>query len=199
MNGLRRQIPLVLTILAMARPVMGQGLEITLKHGTAGEAQTREQLQRLLATYNLSPWIYTKTIVVDEQAIPFSHPLLTLHTRHLKDDDLLVSTFVHEQLHWFLADRQQDTAQAITDLRKLFQNVPVGGTAGARDEQSTYLHLLVCYLEQQADRQIFGELRAKQIMDFWASDHYTWVYETVIARGQDIAQIMRNRKLMPAR
>jgi hypothetical protein len=199
MNDLRRQIPLVLTVLALARTVTGQNLEITLKHGTAAEAQTREQLQRLLATHNLSPWIYTKTVVVDEQAIPFSHPVLTLHTRHLKDDDLLVSTFVHEQIHWFLADRQQDTGQAIADLRRLFQNVPVGGTAGARDEQSTYLHLLVCYLEQQADRQIFGELRAKQIMDFWASDHYTWVYETVIARGQDIAQIMRNRKLMPAR
>ena len=137
--------------------------------------------------------------MVDEQAIPFSHPMLTLHTRHLKDDDLLVSTFVHEQLHWFLADRQQDTAQAITDLRKVFQNVPVGGTAGARDEQSTYLHLLVCYLEQQADRQLFGELRARQIMDFWARDHYTWVYETVLARGREIAQIIRNRKLIPTR
>jgi hypothetical protein len=199
MNDLRRRIPLVLTILALARTVMGQGLEITLKHGTAAEAQTREQVQRLLAASNLSPWIYTKAIVVDEQAIPFSHPVLTLHTRHLKDDDLLVSTFVHEQLHWFLAGRQQDTEQAITDLRKVFQNVPVGGTAGARDEQSTYLHLLVCYLEQQADRQIVGELRAKQVMDFWSGDHYTWVYQTVIARGQEIAQIMRNRKLIPAR
>lgn len=199
MNDLRRQIPLVLTILALARTVMGQGLEITLKHGTAVEAQSRDQLQRLLAAYDLSPWIFTRTIVVDERAIPFSHPVLTLHARHLKDDDLLVSTFVHEQFHWFLAGRPQDTEQAITDLRKIFQNVPVGGTAGARDEQSTYLHLLVCFLEQQADRQIFGELRAKQIMDFWAGDHYTWVYQTVIARGQEIAQIMRNRKLMLAR
>ena len=198
MSYLRQQIPFVLMALALARPVSGQELAITLKHGTAGEARTREQLQRLLATYDLSPWIYTRSVVVDEQAIPFSDPVLTLHTRHAKDDDLLVSTFVHEQLHWFLAGRQTETEQAIADLRKLFQNVPVGGTAGARDEQSTYLHLLVCYLEQQADRQILGELRTKQIMDFWATDHYTWVYETVITRGRDIAQIMRNRKLIPA-
>jgi hypothetical protein len=52
---------------------MGQGLAITLRHGTGAEARTREQLQGLLATYDLSPWIYTKSIVVDEQAIPFSH------------------------------------------------------------------------------------------------------------------------------
>ena len=199
MNDLQRQIPFVLMVLALARTESGQDLEITLKHGTAGEARTREQLQRLFVTYDLSPWVYTKSIVVDEQAMPFSDPVLTLHTRHAKDDDLLVSTFVHEQLHWFLTGRQKETEQAIVDLRKLFQNVPVGGTTGARDEQSTYLHLLVCYLEQQADRQIFGELRTKQIMDFWATDHYTWVYETVIARGRDIAQIMRNRKLIPER
>jgi hypothetical protein len=124
---------------------------------------------------------------------------LTLHTRHAEDDDLLVSTFGHEQLHWFLADRQQVTEQAIADLRKLFQNVPVGEATGARDEQSTYLYLLVCYLEQQADRQILGELKTKQIMDFWATDYYTWVYETVISRGQDISQIIRNRKLIPTR
>ena len=29
-----------------------------------------------------------------------SHPVLTLHTRHRRDDDLLLSTFLHEQLHW---------------------------------------------------------------------------------------------------
>jgi hypothetical protein len=135
MNGLRRQILLSLIILGLARAVFGQtGVNITLKHGTPAEARTRDQLQRLLSTYDLSAWIYTKTVVVDEQPIPFSHPVLTLHARHAKDNELLVSTFVHEQLHWFLVDRQEETDQAIADLRKLFPSVPVGGTAGARNE-----------------------------------------------------------------
>jgi hypothetical protein len=71
--------------------------------------------------------------------------------------------------------------------------------AGARDEYSRYLHLLVCYLEQQADLRVLGELRTKQVMDFWATDHYTWVYQTVIGRSRDIGQIMREKKLIPAR
>jgi len=174
-------------------------LDITLKQGTPAEARTRDQLQSLLATYDVAPWIYTKSIVIDERAIPFSHPVLTLHTRHAKDDELLLSTFIHEQFHWFLAERREATEQGIADLRQLFPTVPVGGSAGARDEYSTYLHLLVCYLEQQADLQLLGELRTKQVMEFWATDHYTWVYQTVISQSREIGQIVRGRKLSPAR
>lgn len=197
---MKRLILLGVVTMAIDQAAYGQAnLEIVLKQGTAAEARTRDQLQRLLRTYDLSPWIYTRSIVVDERAIPFSHPVLTLHTRHANDDELLLSTFVHEQFHWFLSARSEATELAIADLRKLFPDVPAGGTAGARDEYSSYLHLLVCYLEQQADRQLLGELKTKQVMDFWATDHYTWVYKTVIDRSQDIGAIIRNRKLMPAR
>ena len=200
MAELRRRILFCVVTLAINQSAFGQAsLEITLKQGTPDEARTRDQLQRLLATYDLSPWIYTKSIVVDERAIPFSHPVLTIHTRHAKDDELLLSTFVHEQLHWFIAARPDETEQAIADLRKLFPSVPAGGTAGARDEYSTYLHLLVCYLERQAVLRVLGELKTKQVVDFWATDHYTWVYQTVISRSRDIGQIMRDRKLIPAR
>jgi hypothetical protein len=200
MANVKRRVALCVVMLALNHAAFGQAkLEIALKQGTPGEARTRDQLQRLLATYDLSPWIYTTSIIIDERAIPFSHPVLTLHTRHAKDDELLLSTFVHEQFHWFLTERREATEEAITDLRKLFPTVPAGGIAGARDEYSTYLHLLVCYLEQQADLQLLGELKTKQVMDFWATDHYTWVYQTVLSRSRDIGQIMRDRKLMPAR
>lgn len=200
MADVKRRCLLFVVMLAMTPTAFGQAkLEIALKHGTPDEARTRDQLQRLLTTYDLSPWIYTKSIIIDERAIPFSHPVLTLHTRHAKDDELLLSTFVHEQFHWFLAERREPTDLAIGDLRKLFPTVPAGGTAGARDEYSTYLHLLVGYLEQQADLRVLGELKTKQVMDFWATDHYTWVYEMVIGRSREIGQIMRERKLIPAR
>jgi hypothetical protein len=198
--NVKERVLLCVAILASTHAVSGQAkLEIALKQGTPDEARTRDQLERLLATYGLAPWIYTKSIVIDERAIPFSHPVLTLHTRHMKDDELLLSTFVHEQFHWFLVERRAGTEEAIADLRRLFPTVPAGGTAGARDEYSTYLHLLVCFLEQQADRQLLGELKTKQVMDFWATDHYTWVYQTVISRSREIGQIMRDRKLMPVR
>ena len=172
-------------------------LDISLKSGSQAEIQTREQLQRLLKTYDLSKWIFTKSILIDEKSIPHSHPILTLHTRHLKDDDLLLSTFVHEQLHWFLAQSDKETREAIKELRVLFPKVPVGFPVGSEDEESTYLHLLVNYLEYRADRELLGELRAKQVMDFWATDHYTWVYKTVLERTRDIGNIAFKHKLIP--
>src|SRR5581483_10600794 len=35
------------------------GVTITLKHGTPTEAATRDQLRRLMNTYDLSPWFFT--------------------------------------------------------------------------------------------------------------------------------------------
>ena len=174
------------------------GLEIMLKQGTAREAQTRDQLQRLLRIYDVSPWIYTKTIVVDERAIPHSHPTLTLSARHVRDDDLLLSTFVHEELHWFVADNKESTA-AIEELRAMFPTVPAQPPEGANGEASTYLHLIVCFLEYQTDKELLGELKARQVMGFWATDHYRWVYKTVLERERDLGSVLAKHKLLPAR
>jgi hypothetical protein len=99
-----------------------------------------------------------------------------------------------------LSERSNPTQEAIADLRNPFPTVPAGPAAGgAADEHSTYLHLLVCYLEQQAVLRLFAELKAKQVMDFWAADHYTWVYKTVLERSRDIGTVMRDHKLVAAR
>ena len=196
---MKKPIFLTLIILLLAVTSYAQDrIEIALKNNTRDESQTREQLQRLLKMYDLSKWIFTRSIVIDEKSIPHSHPTLTLHTRHLKDDDLLLSTFVHEQAHWFLVQKDKETAEAIKELKVLFPKVPGGLPEGGADEESTYLHLLVIYLEYRADREILGELRAKQVMDFGSTDHYTWVYKTVLERRRDIGNIMFKYKLIPA-
>ena len=35
-------------------------------------------------------------------------------------------------------------------------------------------------------------------MDFWSSDHYTWVYKTVLERRRDIGNILFKYTLIPA-
>src|SRR4029434_5382033 len=195
---MKKQILLTLIFLLTSITSYSQDkIEISLKNSSRDESQTRDQLLRLLKMYDMSKWIFTKEILIDEKAIPHSHPILTLHTRHLKDDDLLLSTFVHEQLHWFLVQKDKETTEAMKDLRALFPQVPVTLPDGAGDEESTYLHLLVNYLEYRADRELLGELRAKQVMDFWSSDHYTWVYKTVLERRRDIGNIAFKHKLIP--
>ena|SRR5215212_10980507 len=173
-------------------------VDIALKQGSKEEEQTKAQLQRLLKTYDVAKWIFTKSVLIDEKSIPHSHPVLTLSTRHLRDDELLLSTFVHEQSHWFLTQNHNNTEEAKKELRVLFPKIPVGFPEGATDEESTYLHLIVVYLEYRADRELLGELKARQVMEFWATDHYTWVYKTVLERPRDIGNIVFKHKLVPA-
>ena len=173
-------------------------VEIALKQGSKEEEQTKAQLQRLLKTYDLTKWIFTRAILIEEKSIPHSHPVLTLSTRHLRDDELLLSTFVHEQSHWFLTQNHKNTEEAKKELRVLFPKVPVSFPEGASDEESTYLHLIVIYLEYRADRELLGELKARQVMDFWSTDHYTWIYKTVLERARDIGNIAFKHKLIPA-
>ena len=174
-------------------------LEISLKNKDQREEQTKHQLQRLLSTYDLSKWIFTRKILIESGfgVIPHSHPVLTLSTRHLKDDELLLATFIHEQIHWYLEQNPKETEAAIKELNVMFPKVPVGFPDGAMDEASTYLHLIVCDLEYQAVREFLGELRAKQVIQFWTTDHYNWVYKTVLERDRDLGSLIRKQKLLP--
>lgn len=195
---MNKKLLLLLSIIFLSISVYAQSkIEISLKNNTQAEIKTKEQLLKLLKNYDLSKWTFTNAILIDEKSIPHSHPVLTLHTRHLKDDELLLSTYVHEQLHWFLTQKDKETTAAKKDLRGLFPKVPTGFPQGSDDEDSTYLHLIVCYLEYRADKQLLGELRARQVMEFWSADHYTWVYKTILERGFDIFETVSKHKLMP--
>jgi len=170
-------------------------IEIKLRNDTDAERQTKVQLERLLNSYDLSKYTFTRQVVIDEHAIPHSHPVLSLHTRHLNSDDQLLSTYVHEQLHWYLAAHDKQTQAAEAELRKLYPKVPAGYPDGAQDEESTYLHLIDCYLELQADRHLMGPQRAAEVMQFWSGDHYRWVYKTVLQDEARIAEIVKRQNL----
>jgi len=170
-------------------------IEIKLRNDTDAERQTKVQLERLLNSYDLSKYTFTRQVVIDEHAIPHSHPVLSLHTRHLNSDDQLLSTYVHEQLHWYLAAHDKQTQAAEAELRKLYPKVPAGYPDGAQDEESTYLHLIDCYLELQADRHLMGPQRAAEVIQFWSGDHYRWVYKTVLQDEARIAEIVKRQNL----
>ncbi len=187
----------ILLLLLCFDAVAQQDIKITLKNNTRAEQDTKVQLERLLKSYDLSKWIFTRSILIDEKEIPHSHPVLTLSARHVRDDELLLSTFVHEQIHWFVIQDQKVLGAVLDDIKKKFPTIPTAPGEGARDEDSTYLHLAVCYLEYRAVRELMGELKAKQIMDFWATDHYKWIYRTIRDQPRDVGDIMFKHRLVP--
>jgi hypothetical protein len=173
-------------------------VQITLKNGTEPERQAQAQLERFIQKYDLARWTFTRNVVIDEKTHPpHSHPVLTLNARYLDDDVWQLSTYVHEQLHWFLSERQQALRKATDDLKKIYPDVPKGPPEGARDERSTYLHLLVCYLEYDALKLLLGEEPARTQIEKLAGHHYKWVYRTVLTDGHKIRPILEGHSLMP--
>lgn len=152
---------------------------IGLAHGSEAEAATASSLRAALNEYDLEPWLVTRSILIDENAIPYSHPILTIHTRYARDTQRLVATVLHEQLHW-LEDEPWlgEFRAAMQDFERLFPEVPSSAGGGARDDESTYRHLLVCDLEYQAASALLGESAAKEILAGF--EHYQWIYEKVL-------------------
>lgn len=189
-----RFLPLAMLILLPATAVaQAPQLTVSLAHDSEAERELRDQLLRAVERHDLSEWIVTTEILVDETQIPHSHPVLTVHTRHLGDEDALLSTFLHEQLHWWVLERSEALDRARAAMRELYPDVPSAEEGGARDERSTYLHLVVCDLELQATAKLLGEERAREIQRAWT--HYEWVYERVLEDPR-IREIMRREGLI---
>jgi hypothetical protein len=172
-------------------------LDIQLAHGTPAEAATRTQLERIAKQYDLEHWIWTRTILVDADATPHSHPVLTVHTRNRSNDVYVLSTLVHEQLHWYETAHPEDTRAAMADLRLAYPKLPVGGTDGAADEESSYLHVIVCYMEFQAMKALVGDETARKTMEFWATDHYRAIYRLILSDEQAVGAIVNRHNLRP--
>ena len=174
-------------------------VSIVVKNPDPQANAARARLRRLIQRHDLVGWTFTHKVVIDgsDRVIPHSHPVLTLHDRHHNDGDLLLSTYVHEQLHWFMDARRPQVEAAIAELRRLYPKVPVGFPDGGRNAASTYEHLIICHLELAAMRALLGELRAFVLQRFWAQDHYRWIYRRVAAEGDKIAAVAKKHGLVP--
>lgn len=182
-------------ICAMSPAYADDDVSIALKNNLPSEQETKVELQSLLKSYDLKDYLYTHKVMIDTHAIPHSDPILTLNTRHNGHPDSLLSTFVHEEIHWFVSAHEADELAAEKEYRQLFPNVPSGFPEGAQDEESTYLHLTVCYLEYQSMKKLVGDRRALAVIQYFATDHYTWIYKTVLQNESAIGAIVKRHHL----
>lgn len=185
-----------LSLSCLAAPRATVQMSVTLAHNSPDEQKTQAQLAALLNKYDVSTWIRTRQIIIKEKEIPHSHPVLTLNTRHLDRDDLLLSTFVHEQIHWAIDAKPAPLAAAIKELKARYPVLPVGYPKGASDAQGNYEHLIIIYLEDQANRQLLGRQGARKVMQHWATDHYTALVDIVVKDNAGIAAIVKKHGLL---
>jgi len=133
-------------------------------------------------------------VVIQSRVIPHSHPVLTLNTQDVDDDVRQLSTFLHEQVHWWADADTIATQRVIGEFRQRYPEVPVGEGRGARSEFSTYLHLAVCWLERDAMIRLVGQEQARQLLS--KKTHYMWIYEQVLEDGESIGEILKRHGLV---
>jgi hypothetical protein len=182
-------LTLSLAIPAFAR----EGISIRPAHHGPREEQTAEQLKKLIGTYDLSKYTFTREVVIDRGAMNHAFPELTLNARWADAPDDLLSSYIHEQLHWYLRDHDAQQKSAIDELRRMYPNAPVGLPEGAESAYSTYGHLVDCYLEIEADRQLLGPDRTMTVVR--NKGHYTWIYDTIFRDELKIAAVVDEHQL----
>jgi hypothetical protein len=183
-------------IFAKARAVH-DGLQIHLANDSESERFILETLRRMLDAHDVSRYLFTDRVVIDDDAIAHSHPVLTIGTRFSVRTELgVLATLLHEQLHWHVHDDTLDASSdaAIEELRALYPSVPVGRAGGgANSEDSTYLHLIVNWLEHEALAAVVGREKAEETTR--AQAVYRWIYGRVLEDHATIGDIVRRHGL----
>jgi hypothetical protein len=174
---------------------------IAVKHASPGEERTRDQLLALLDRYDVSRWVRTRRVVIEDGVIPHSHPVLTLDTRDLADE-YVMSAFLHEQVHWLLSTNYFRTVfrmrRAKNDLRRRYPDIHRPLPAGAANEDSSYLHLIVNCLERRAVLEEMGAQAIERLTPFWLTDHYTAIYDVVLRDHEEIDALIDSQRLGPS-
>jgi hypothetical protein len=158
-------------------------------------------LQALRRRHDLSRFEYTRVIRIVPGGDTFSHPILTLGNRFADNEDLLLSTYLHEQMHWYLwylgTPEQDPVAPFFDELVRRYPEAPTELPDGARNYESTYLHLVINWLEVAATSEFIGRHRAMAVADVQRT--YRWIYRTVLRDWDALQELYERHGLVPIR
>ncbi|MEH6526588.1 MAG: hypothetical protein V7723_10995 [Sneathiella sp.] len=175
-------------------------IDIDLTTVQALVEKARDLLIALRNEYDLSAWEYTKNVRIAPYEFPHSHPILTINAQLVdgpaKDVEAFLSTYIHEQIHWALDDhRLSETKEAMQVFKETYPNFHKDFPTTAKDECSSYLHLIVNWLELKAMTELVGAERARNLMGRF--HHYTKIYETVLCDFDEIQTVLEETSILP--
>jgi hypothetical protein len=156
----------------------------------------KQNLLQIAQVYDLTPFLFTKTIQVESKVVPHSHPILTLNTRFAESPSHLLALFLNQQFHWWLSLHHKETSIAIHELKKNLPNAPETQSLG---KDSTYLKILAAQLEAMALDYYLGIKESKKILSEKISKEKQdpWVYKVILTRSNEFKNILRANGLLP--
>ena len=176
-------------------------MDIDLAHAEREARRIRDWLAALRKRHDLWRFEYTRLVQIVPAGPTHSHPILTLGTRFTETEDLLLATYLHEQMHWYLwrlGGPDHDPIQPFFDeLVRRYPKAPTRLPEGARSYEQTYLHLVVCWLEIAAVTELIGRERAERLADTqWG---YRWIYKTVLQDWDALGHLLLEHGILPLR
>lgn len=185
----------------MAREEGEFRIDIDLGHAEREAARIRDWLGALRKRHDLSRYEFTRLVQIVPAGPTHSHPILTLGTRFTDTEDLLLATYLHEQMHWYLwrlgGPDHDPIAPFFDELVRRYPKAPIRLPEGARSYEQTYVHLVVCWLEVAAVTDLIGRERAEALADTqWG---YRWIYRTVLEDWEALGTLLREHGLIPMR
>ncbi len=159
-----------------------------------------KDLNILFDKYDLEKYLYTKRIIVDPQVrnISHSHPILTISRGYVRFKDSLehlLSTFLHEQFHWYASANKKKIDTLMPKLYDKFPDIRLEHPYGSGPKYSTYNHIIICFHEYNALIDLLGQEKAKQIIETMPG--YLDIYQTVLSNFDEIKELLKEHELLP--
>ena len=174
-------------------------IDLDLDHARREAERVRDMLRALRRRHDLSRFEYTRLVRIVPGGDTFSHPMLTLGNRFAEHEDLLLSTYLHEQMHWYLwylgTPERDPVAPFFDELVRRYPEAPTELPDGARNYESTYLHLVINWLEVAATAEFIGRQRAIAVAE--AQRTYRWIYRTVLRDWDLLQELYERHGLVP--
>ena len=179
----------------------GFRIDLDLDHARREAERVRDMLRALRRRHDLTRYEYTRIVRIVPGGDTFSHPMLTLGNRFAQNEDLLLSTYLHEQMHWYLwylgTPERDPVAPFFDELVRRYPEAPTELPDGARSYESTYLHLVINWLEVAATSEFIGRTRACAIAETQRT--YRWIYRTVLRDWDLLGELYERHGLVPLR
>jgi hypothetical protein len=176
-------------------------IDVDLEHARREADRVRNMLHALRRRHDLSRYEYTRVVRIVPGSDTFSHPMLTLGNRFTDSEDLLLSTYLHEQMHWYLwyldTPERDPVAPFLDELVRRYPEAPTELPDGARNYESTYLHLVINWLEVATTAEFIGRVRACAVAE--AQSTYRWIYRTVLKDWDSLADLFERHGIIPIR
>jgi hypothetical protein len=176
-------------------------IDVDIEHARREGERVHGLLLALRRRHDLARFEYTRIVRIVPGGDTFSHPVLTLGNRFAGSEDALLSTYLHEQMRWYLwhlgTPERDPVAPFFDELVRRYPGAPTSLPDGARNYESTYLHLVVNWLEIAATSELIGRPRACAVAE--ESHTYRWIYRTVLADWDRLAELYERHGIVPIR